>query len=141
VSWATVGGFVAFEESSTIACEQYSHHRKYPSSQSPALDCTQTMACVVDAYGLSDVSFALNDPDVTAALAKAPVLYGYDARGSDGQILEVTVGSALIQIGMDCQGQAGCVEIPKGVASLATLLRGVDAQETSRGECAKTFGL
>jgi len=140
LTWGRVGGHVVSLASSSLGpCAVYSHEQG-PLDGPPTDTCTQglAVACAEDGLGPDDVLTALSDSDVVAAIAAAPVLYGTDPRPYDGQLLEVTIGDAVIQVGDECMEQ-GCTSIPPGVQALADLLLALDEQELASTPCANVF--
>lgn len=141
MTWGTDGGRACTRDSSELAsCRAYTHRRVAEGCSPPDLACTNEIAAcdtAADAIVLRDVELALADPDVVAALAAAPVLYGTDPRAFDGSVFFVVVSGRRIEVGT-C-ADATCAEIPPGVRALQALLGRLDAQEILRGECATVF--
>lgn len=137
IAWSTDGGLVCTRDASEVsACRTYRHRRMAAACDPTDLECTD----VLDACdGASSVSIeallaALADPDVVAALAAAPVLYGSDPRPVDGTVRWFTVGgSARVEVGND-------PGIPAGVANLVSLLDAIDAAQLARPSCSAVFG-
>jgi hypothetical protein len=96
--------------------------------------------CGVDALGVGDLTAALAHPDVQAALARAPILYGRDTRPVDGQVFQIQVGTRLVEIGAECTPSApGCVAIPGGVRAAMQLLQRLDTQQLGLSPCREQF--
>jgi len=88
--------------------------------------------------GPGDVMRAIDNADVRAAIAAAPVLYGNDPRPADGQVMRIEIGSAIIEVGGACRA-VDCKPVPAGVSSLAEMLKAVTKQQLSRSPCNMTF--
>lgn len=90
---------------------------------------------------VGDVNAAFAHPDVVAAFAAAPILYGRDTRPVDGQVFEIEeVGGAIVTVGSDC-GSVGpaCVAIPPGVAALQALLVRLETERLGESDCDTVF--
>ena len=137
LSWGPDGGNGLYTDQNTLSpCASYTRERTPRVTDPPTLSCTQDLGgCDVMVSG-ADVDAALTHADVTTAIADAPVLYGCDSRPVDGQVLRIEIGQAVIEVGSE-----GCGGIPEGVAALAELLRDLETEQRSRGECATTFPL
>jgi hypothetical protein len=142
VAWGDEGGFVPFTDTSSIApCRGFTH-RRVDHSMRPDLVCANTVpACSAgDAPTIGDVTQALGHPDVAAALAAAPVIYGRDNRPIDAPIFQVTIGGRVIQVGSPCSASdPGCRPIPPGVDALRTVLRSVTVRQLRQADCSTTF--
>jgi hypothetical protein len=138
ISWGRAGGFVIYHDTSTLEpCAQYTRTRTETGGGTPS-SCAQTLQQACGAgLGADDVVEALADPDVQAALATAPVLYGLDTRPLDGQVFQIQVEAALIEVGNACQS-AQCTPIPDGVGALRDLLVAIDEQELAE-PCSTDF--
>lgn len=100
--------------------------------------CTnQLPACGEDAgVDAEAIRAAVDHPDVRAALAETPPLFGHDDRGADGEtILSVTVDGKSLWVGRPCDGTVRCDPIPAGVQQLADVLRAATAQQTTIDAC------
>ena len=106
----------------------------------PTLMCTQDLGTCTSTVSAREINVALEQPDVRAALAAAPILFGRDTRPVDGAVFRIAVGAAVVEIGAPCEGAAGCREIPQTVAALGIRLRALTSQELARGLCRDTFG-
>lgn len=142
LTWGQDGGLACTRDSSSFAsCRAFTHRRVAEGCDPIDRMCTNDVpACDTsgaDAIVLADIEAALEHPDVVAALAAAPVLYGTDPRAFDGTVFYVTVGSARIEVG-PC-AVASCSDVPAGVRALQMLLEGLTGQELVRGECASVF--
>ena len=93
--------------------------------------CWATLELCSDAYGPDDVNDAIAHPDVQAALARAPILFGADSRDLDGHVDHIEVGGKVIELGAPCGApeQAAHCEIPKGVENLDKLLGYIQLQQ------------
>jgi hypothetical protein len=135
LTWGPDGGFVAYVERSTLTpCQRYSRERSPLQTDPPSDRCAQDLGGCDAAVTGTAVANALAHPDVTTAVAAAPVLYGCDTRPVDGQVLQIDLGTARIEVGRD-----GCGQIPEGVAALAALLRALEAEQLEREQCASVF--
>ena len=134
VSWGATGGFVQFQDSSSVSsCSSYVRSR-HTNTGTPVVRCTTKLAaCSASAIGVRDLEAAIANPDVVAALDGATKTYGTDNRPCDGSVTEITVGSKTVEVGGECSTTAACtpspcVEVPKGLRALADLLDKLDAQ-------------
>ncbi|WP_159397047.1 hypothetical protein [Sorangium cellulosum] len=136
IQWGENGGFRHTEETSTLSpCGAFSFERRSIGSDVPALTCSQELGGCEEAVSAGDVADALDHPDVVAALAAAPVLYGRDARPVDGSLFRIRVGDAVVDVGYPCAGATGCVPVPDGVAALADVLRTLTREQLARDRC------
>lgn len=145
LGWEWNGGLaIYYDKSAALPCNTYQRQRfDTSSSTTPTLSCTSTIRhCgggdVVDgsnAIAIEEIASAVASPDVQAAFAKAPVLYGIDPRAYDGQVFRITIGSKAIEVGEACGSTAGCKEPPAGVKALAALLQDLDMRKTGADAC------
>lgn len=141
LSWGNDGGRVAFVDRSTLSpCRTFSHQRDPSGTSPPTLMCTQDLGTCTSSVSAREINIALEQPDVRAAIASAPILFGRDSRAFDGAVLQIKVGAALIEIGAACNGAADCKEIPQTVNALGIRLRALTTQELARGTCRAAFG-
>jgi hypothetical protein len=140
VSWGYNGGLTAYDDQSVITpCRTYTHTR-HTSGNTSDLVCTQDLATCRDPdTGSAQINVVLQNADVQAALAAAPVVYGVDYRPTDGSVFRVQVGNAIVDIGSPCTADAGCRPIPQGIAALRDQLVQLDAQELRGPSCAQVF--
>jgi hypothetical protein len=139
--WGNDGGRVAYRDSSVLDCVTYRHVREDFSSPSGApLRCELELACsAASRVSVGGVMQALAHADVTAAFARAPVLYGQDMRPVDGQVFVLTRAGRSVTVGTDCSGGSGCEPIPAGVKALQQLLRALDEEQLAKEPCASVF--
>jgi hypothetical protein len=141
IVWGNDGGRVAYVDRSTLSpCDTFSHQRDPAGTDPPTLTCSQDLGTCTSTVSAREINVALEQPDVRAALAAAPILFGRDTRPVDGAVFRLTVGAAVIEIGAPCNGAADCKEIPQTVAALGIRLRALTGQELARGSCRDTFG-
>jgi hypothetical protein len=141
ITWGNDGGRVAFVDRSTLSpCRTFSHQRVPSGTNPPTLMCTQELGTCTSSVSAREINVALEQPEVRAAIAAAPILFGRDSRAFDGAVLQIKVGAALIEIGLACNGAADCKEIPQTVNALGIRLRALATQELARGECRGAFG-
>jgi hypothetical protein len=141
ITWGTNGGSFPSVVSSTLSpCDRFSHQRDPSGTSLPALMCSQDLDTCTSTVSAREINVALEQPDVRAALAAAPILFGRDSRPVDGVVFRITVGAAMVEIGDPCNGAANCREIPQTVAALGIRLRALTSQEIARGSCRNTFG-
>ncbi|HEX7666434.1 MAG TPA: hypothetical protein VF407_18035 [Polyangiaceae bacterium] len=147
LDWGANGGLVSAVDSSKLSsCTAYVHSRTDSSSGS-TLSCTSTLEtqCGDTNVTAADVATALQDPDVTTALAGSIKIYGGDTRPCDGSVLEITYQGKTIDVGSDscenCGGTDGCTPVPKGLRALATTLQNLDTQQLQTPNCKSAFGL
>jgi hypothetical protein len=142
LSWGHDGGFVVYREISTLSpCASFQHTRSPISGEAPDVTCTRELSECAGVNSAADVQAALDHPDVVSALAAAPVLYGLDTRSVDGQVFQLRVGEALVEVGMECgSGGGACQDIPTGVASVAELLQQLTDEQLALAPCSEVFG-
>jgi hypothetical protein len=141
ITWGTNGGSFPSVVSSTLSpCDRFSHQRDPAGTSLPALTCSHDLDTCTSTVSAREINVALEQPDVRAALAAAPILFGRDSRPVDGVVFRITVGAAMVEIGDPCNGAANCREIPQTVAALGIRLRALTSQELGRGSCRDTFG-
>ncbi len=134
--WGQNGGFVAYVETSTLEpCHTFTLVRETFGNAPPAAVCTDPIDSCEGTVDPGDIEAALEHPDVVRAFADSPTLFGRDARPVDGQVFQIHLGSALIEIGYECNGAADCVDEPAGVATLRTLLETLTMQMLARQPC------
>jgi len=139
VDWRWDGGLVPYNETSALEiCNLFVHQRVPVAPSPPALFCEQILVDCRGAIGAGDVTRSIAHPDVQAAIAAAPVLYGEDFRAADGQVLRIQIRSAVVEVGEPCRN-AGCKPIPAGVDALAKQLNALTKQELAREPCSRTF--
>jgi hypothetical protein len=134
VSWGLDGGLVAYTETSTLTpCATFLQSRD--EGTGPSILCMQEITSCAGGVGPRSVAEALADPDVRAAVAAAPVLYGGDPRPVDGSVLRIEIDGDVIEVGPECGTASNCTPIPSGIAELARLLGSLTDQELARGQC------
>ncbi len=89
----------------------------------PITDCRATLS----AADSSALTSAIDDPEVKAALARAPgahgeIILGNDGRAADLQFRAVAVRGKLVVLGSQCSGEPGCVDVTPGVTRLMNQL-------------------
>jgi hypothetical protein len=137
VSWHTDGGFVASDDASTLAaCTAYRHIRTPRDVLLPQRECSVALECAEQA-----VDQALSRADVQAAFDYG-MLFGWDARPIDGQLLVVTYQGKELTVGYQCTSTSPptCIPIPTGVVELVAALRDLDQRMLMRPECANVVG-
>ncbi len=140
IGWGNDGGHVAYVDRSTLSpCRTFSHQRDPSGTDPPTLACSQELGTCTSSVSAREINVALEQPEVKAALAAAPVLFGRDTRPVDGVVFRITVGGAVIEIGLPCNGTSGCREIPQTVDALGIRLRALTAQELGRESCRAIF--
>jgi hypothetical protein len=137
--WELDGGLRLWEATNEIVpCRTYEHTRTPRTG--PSTSCTNEVPCAEDAITISELRAALAHPDVVAAFAAAPVLYGRDGRAFDAPLFVVTQGASAVSIGLPCMAGGGaCTPIPPGVAALRDLLTTLEGERLAEGDCATTF--
>ncbi|XXX78328.1 hypothetical protein WMF30_06115 [Sorangium sp. So ce134] len=136
IRWGANGGFRATEETSALSpCRAFSFDRRELRGGKPLLTCSQELGGCEEAVSAGDVADALDHPDVVAALAAAPVLYGRDTRPVDGAVFRIQVGDAVVDVGDECGEAPDCVPVPDGVAALVDALRTLTKEQLARGTC------
>ena len=143
LSWGYDGGLVAWVETSSVeACRTYRHRRDPARSDPPSIACSQPLvdcSAGADVVGIGDVERALNDPDVSAAFGKSPIVFGFDSRPADGSVFRVTYGGRTVDVGQVCADRSPCIATPPGVQRLVNVLQKLDAQELAKGDCKGKF--
>lgn len=137
IEWGLTGGFVPFNDVSSLdACAVFLHRRP---TKPPMASCTQDIVECTGLVSPRELTAAMADPDVQAAIAAAPILYGGDSRPSDGQVFTMQLGDATVEVGSPCENFPDCRPIPGGVQQLATLLGTMTKQQLSREPCKSQF--
>ncbi|HEY8088639.1 MAG TPA: hypothetical protein VIF09_12360 [Polyangiaceae bacterium] len=74
--------------------------------------------------GLSptQIELALLSPDIKAALARAPIVFGHDVHALDASLVRIAVDGKEIFVGPGCAGDPACLPVPAGVTQLAVQL-------------------
>jgi hypothetical protein len=140
IGWGNDGGHVISRDTSALeVCNLFVHQREPVVTAPPTRSCQQPISDCAGGVGPDDVTRAIADADVKAAIAAAPVLYGEDPRAYDGQVLRIQIGSAIIEVGVPCRTVPNCKTIPAGVDALAKLLQAITKQELARPPCSTVF--
>jgi hypothetical protein len=128
LSWRLDGGLLPSPVTSFVEpCASF-RQEVQPWDDAPRTSCSSPLPLGCDlALGVADINRALQHPDVRAALAAAPVLYGGDPRALDGQVDQVQVDGKVIEIGMSCDDPI--CDIPPGVEEFRNILVAVAEQE------------
>ena len=138
LTWNQDGGFVAYRETNTLEpCRSFTLVREPVSTDPPSQMCTDPMESCEGLVNPADIQAALGHADVVAALAAAPILYGRDTRPVDGQVFQIHIVDRVIEIGMDCNGAADCIDEPAGVLTLRTYLQTLASQIRARPPCSE----
>jgi len=134
IRWGEDGGLVASRVVFTL--EPCARFRAFTMSG----DQPASMVC--DGPVPSDTIDALNaliaSADVQGALEDAPVIFGNDTRPVDGTVTRIDIDGAIIDVGQQCTGGAGCIDIPAGVTDLTELLQNVVGQQHNISDCFNT---
>lgn len=93
-------------------------------------DCAGQLDDCSQPFNVGDVIAALRHPDVQAALAAAPVVYGRDQRDIGSQVDHIEIDGKVIEVGDDCDGTSPC-EIPDGIHELEHLLGRIGARQSA----------
>src|SRR6185503_21222544 len=92
ITWGNDGGRVAYVDRSTLSpCDTFSHQRDPAGTDPPTLMCSQDLGTCTSTVSAREINVALDQPDVRAALAAAPILFGRDTRPVDGAVFRITV--------------------------------------------------
>jgi hypothetical protein len=86
------------------------------------------------------INARLAHPDVQAALAQAPAVYGTSSSPLDTTpVLLIDVGGATLQVGDPCSSDAvDCNAVPPGVAALAAVVYDLAEQQEQLPDCELT---
>lgn len=138
-TYGETGGFVAYVDVTTLMPPTGYGRVRSSGSGAPAGSCTQTIpTCGAGGVSVGDVTRAVGDPDVQAALALAgDTVFGLDSRPVDGSVFlfrRAGDGHGFL-VGGDCAGSTGCRPVPPGIAALVTVLRSLDTQELALPGC------
>lgn len=128
ISWRRDGGLLPSQATSFVEpCGSF-WQEVQPWDEPSGRSCRSPLATGCDvALGVADINRALQHPDMRAALAAAPVLYGGDPRALDGQVDQVQVDGKVIEIGISCDDPM--CDIPPGVENFRNILDAVAEQE------------
>jgi hypothetical protein len=128
--WKEGGGRVPYIRESLTGCRSYALQRM----GKPTTWCGSELACRQARVGVGDLNAALEHPDVTAALLRAPALFGSDPRALDGQVDHLEVGGKVLELGESCETDDSC-NVPPGLTTLRELLANLTLQEEPRLTC------
>jgi hypothetical protein len=130
------GGLACYRDTTELSgCATFTQRRMGEGCGPGDTTCTNEIPqCPGGAISVDDVRSALAHPDVVAALAAAPILYGRDTRPADGQVFYFEGGGRRVEVGLDCT-MPGCTPIPAGVRALETLLEALMTQQLARPGC------
>ena len=135
MSWRWDGGLVAFRDSySVVGCASVAKTREDFGSGGGSTTC-EVAIDPLDCDAIGAVQAALAHPDVAAARAAAPVLYGVDFRPVDGQVYRIDIAGDVIELGSECSDREGCDPIPEGLATLRETLMALAAVVDAAPEC------
>jgi hypothetical protein len=136
-----IGGLRIFVDRSLIGPgSRYRRTRTPLVGAGPLLSCAPALppCSSPGQINAAELQRLLADPDVRAALAENdPPLYGRDNRPVDGLVFELRRADRRgFLAGPACNGQAGCRNVPAGIARLTERLRDLDRQQLAAVECA-----
>lgn len=135
LTWSQNGGNGLYQDIHTLTpCATFSLERMGRRDPGADESCENEVAASA-AVTVDDIDAALADADVQAAIADAPVLYGRDARPFDGTVFRIEIGSAVIDVGWECESEPGCPPIPAGVAALQNALEALTEQQRALPDC------
>ena len=104
IVWYSDGGRrFSYESSVLTPCRSYQHFRNNHPGDGMPLACFQELpGCGVpgSTWG-GDLARVLSHPDMVAALAAAPVIYGGDPRPFDGSVFHMEIGGKIVEVGPD----------------------------------------
>jgi hypothetical protein len=132
VEWRAAAGPEGASRSAMLGCRTYQH--VLDPTDALRLPCEHPLPACDARVGITvaQLEHALAHPELSRALARAPVVFGKAPRLSDGRRFRLTIDGKTIDVGDDCdepQGNAGCAPIPSGVRAVVLLLAAIDAQE------------
>lgn len=140
-SFGSIGGLRPFyEEAKLERAGRFTLTRHSPGGGTPPVACNNQLPRCGARPGLittAEVMKALAAPDVMAAFAPTPQVFGHDARPYDGTAFSVTRddGHGVI-IGVRCDATHTCARpLPEALAQLGTLLNQVVEQQRAAGGC------
>jgi hypothetical protein len=135
VIWGPNGGLVAYQDEYTLApCRTFSLKRMPARTPDGEASCQNQVAADAT-VSVDDVNAVLASPDMKAAIAAAPILYGGDPRPVDGTVFRIRIGDATIDVGTNCSGASGCIAIPAGVTAARDTLQALTTQQRALGDC------
>lgn len=140
LSWGKLGALVAsYDTSSITGCDSFEYVRHAPLGPGPDIECATDLSDCSGAITVRDLAEALEDPDVLAAQAVAPV--GYGRKYPSGLWYRIYIDGVFIQIGEPCGDWTNCTDAPLGVLALKELLDGLTATQVAREPCRSIFDL
>ncbi len=137
LSWGWVGGFVAWNQVSSIgACEMYALARTPSGSDRPSMTCEAEISCTEgDATTMRDISAAVGHAHVTRAFGSGIPIFGRDMRFVDAPIYSITYGTQTVLVGSPCMGADDCTEPPEGLRMLVVFLQGLETEMIRTDAC------
>ena len=138
LTWGLNGGMVLFELTSTIEADDTFRLTRVSYGDAPDVSCEPVLPdCGGTSLDLDDVTRALLHRDVQQALRSGadPLLFGYDERPVDGTVTRVVVDGVVLEVGVPCDGQTDCAEIPAGISRLVGTLDALTTQQSADGSC------
>lgn len=117
---------------------RFRFERRLPGVTTPAVCETTIPACgAADAVDVDELTVALTDPEVAAALSAGERLFGCDTRTTGGTALVVERGAARAVLGDPCRVCApmACTPPPMGLQRLSDVLVALRDQELLRPGC------
>jgi hypothetical protein len=136
LTYGPTGGFVAYQESSTMnpATWSYTHSRTTMDASTPTLTCTMSLPPCYSSSGevFGRLNTDLAAPEVADAFARsATPLFGQDLREVDGSVFSVVRSDGHeILVGSPCPSgsTSTCTPIPAGIQQLVDDLKYLDQQ-------------
>lgn len=132
LAWWREGDSDWLSESRVVDCTSYSF-REGLIGEPMTTSCGSLLEGCGPGFGVDDINLALAHPDVQAALARAPTLFGSDPRPNGG-VDHIEIGGQVIEIGRACPDDPSC-QVPAGVYELGQLLGHVRLFEQQRFNC------
>ena len=132
LAWWREGDTSLLSRSQVSDCTSYGF-REGPVGEGAFTACHSQLEGCGPAFGVDDINLALAHPDVLAALAHAPTLFGSDPRPNGG-VDHIEVGGQVIEIGRACPDEPSC-QVPAGVYELGQLLGHVRLFEQQHLAC------
>jgi hypothetical protein len=134
IAWQLDGGLVGYlEEHELAACNTFGYTASPISTDPPTETCSRALDACESFVSPAEVQVAVDNAEVQAALAAAPVLYGTDNRPLDDQIFVFEVAGASVEVGAPC---TECENpIPGGVSELVDLLTQLATEQLAEPPC------
>lgn len=135
ISWGWHGAGGAYEDTYSLSpCRLFQLSRMRIAENESNVSC-ENVVPTDGAVTVVEVNAMLANPDLKAAVLRAPVLYGLDHRATDSPEFRIQVGTAIIELGDACNDTPNCVPIAEGLEAARTTLKMLQLQQRALPGC------